>query len=931
MRNQSLEYFFSQVDELTQTHLTPEEVPTLVVMGTYNSGKSTLINSLLGQRLSPADIVPTTPAPVRFSYGERFLARVHYPDRQMHILTTDELARLLTRKARSGREITHVEVRYKHELLKKMHIIDTPGLDALHEPASLLSRFPAADLIIYLLHQRGLNEADRQQIQQLVSSYNPGNISFWINCNLGDHDGTALEESRQSLRQICGSEVTVHLTNTMHSEDVDKFQLFIENQAALGKLQKINEKLSKLDLQLPDLINEAMRENDDAQFIVQLWPAVKQAGLIINGKDALNALPPVTQQITSLLEKPASSSGDSGGVSVVYKTAVPQRDPAAVRGKIMALVEQSLTDLALQPYTESSKQLESLHSRLNKETYLITAAGGFSSGKSTFFNALMGETILPAQNRPTTFAITLLKYGKQKKATINYTQQVTIPTHYLEGQQASICRHELAALERWAADPELAGQIHTIEKSKNGRLTKITLAELLQQIELIKISFAKVKRDLPNKKKRPWKSLFKKISAQNFLASDLPDYFNVFFKSAAKQSIALDSPAGLAALEKIAASHLALRVSDIVIEHPADLLRLATFVDTPGLDSVYHHHREITSRYLPSSDSFLFFLNGKHILTQPDMGIWSMLSQAVQDKQQASHKLFILVNFADTLTSQEREKVNNYLQENLIKPAQGAVAPSNIYFISALEALNGRDKANFTRLMGHLKERIWELRCADHYREYLQLFKQALPRAVQSGAKPQPTSADQQLALLKSETEELLASIKERMVYWRAQISSFTNQEDFYGLRDGQKSIKKGFLGLSRKTVTVPSCQDIAGSVNSLLKDFHRQWATPAYNLSIYGLSATELQKFIDHLLADFNLSQAQHRLNHYLNEQEALIISSVTAMVHQIEHDLKQNSPSAINYQLSPAAIAAAQHYRQEIKKLEESIYGVSKLLSAL
>jgi len=926
MQNQSFEYFFSQVDELTKTHLTPEEVPTLVVMGTYNSGKSTLINSLLGQRLSPIDIIPTTPVPVRFSYGERFLARVHYPDVQMHILTADELARLLTRKARPNREITHVEVHFKHELLKKMHIIDTPGLDALHEPAALLSRFPAADLIVYLLHQRGLNEADRQQIQQLVSRYNPGNISFWINCNLGNHDGTALEESLQSLRQICGSEVTVHLTNTMSTEDVHKLQLFIENQAALGKLEKINAQLSKLDLQLPDLLNEAVRENDDAQFLVQLWPAVEQASLIIQSKNKLNGLSPVTQQIVTLLEKPASPSGASEGVSVVYKTAGPQRDPAAVRGRIVALVEQSLTDPALQPYTESTKLLESLHSKLNKETYLVTAAGGFSSGKSTFFNALMGETILPAQNRPTTFAITLLKYGQQKKATINYAQQVIIPTHYLEGQQASICRHELAALEHWAADPDLAGQIHAVEKSKNGRLTKITLAELLQQIELVKISFAKVKRDFPNKKKRPWKSLFKKISAQNFLTSDLSDYFNVFFKSADKFSIELDSPASLAVLEKIAASHLALRVSNIVIEHPAELLRLATFVDTPGLDSVYHHHREITSRYLPSSDSFLFFLNGKHILTQPDMGIWEMLSRAAQDKQQASRKLFILVNFADTLTSQEREKVNHYLQKNLIKPAQGAVDPSNIYFISALEALNGRDKANFTRLMGHLKERIWELRCADNFREYLQLFKQALPVTGQSSVKPQPTAADQQLALLKSETEELLAAIKERMVYWRAQISAFNSQEDFYGLRNGQKSIKKGFLGLSRKTVTMPSCLDIAGSVNSLLKGFYRQWATPVNNLSIDGLSATELQNTIENLLADFNLSQAHYRLNHYLNEQETRIISSITAMVHQIEQSYKQNSLASMSYLLSPAAMSAAQHYRKEINKLEESIYGVSK-----
>jgi len=48
--------------------------------------------------------------------------------------------------------------------------------------------------------------------------------------------------------------------------------------------------------------------------------------------------------------------------------------------------------------------------------------------------------------------------------------------------------------------------------------------------------------------------------------------------------------------------------------------------------------------------------------------------------------------------------------------------------------------------------------------------------------------------------------------------------------------------------------------------------------------------------------------------------------MVHQIEQSYKQNSLASMSYLLSPAAMSAAQHYRKEINKLEESIYGVSK-----
>jgi hypothetical protein len=109
------------------------------------------------------------------------------------------------------------------------------------------------------------------------------------------------------------------------------------------------------------------------------------------------------------------------------------------------------------------------------------------------------------------------------------------------------------------------------------------------------------------------------------------------------------------------------------------------------------------------------------------------------------------------------------------------------------------------------------------------------------------------------------------------------------------------------------------------LKDFHRKWASPNNNLTIYGLSATELQKTLDSLLVNFKLSQAHRKLNHYLKDQEAHIKSSIKTMANQIEHTLKLNVPRTKSYQLSPAAMAATQRYLNEINKLEENIYGTS------
>ena len=69
---------------------------------------------------------------------------------------------------------------------------------------------------------------------------------------------------------------------------------------------------------------------------------------------------------------------------------------------------------------EIKKRLEILKEKLFANSFFIAAFGGFSSGKSTFFNALIGEKVFPSLHTPTTASINFLKYGKQKQIIINY-------------------------------------------------------------------------------------------------------------------------------------------------------------------------------------------------------------------------------------------------------------------------------------------------------------------------------------------------------------------------------------------------------------------------------------------------------------------------------------------------------------------------------
>ncbi|MFO1480512.1 MAG: dynamin family protein [Turneriella sp.] len=58
--------------------------------------------------------------------------------------------------------------------------------------------------------------------------------------------------------------------------------------------------------------------------------------------------------------------------------------------------------------------------KLQTDTFYIAAFGGFSSGKSTFFNAVLGEKLFPSQSTPTTATINFLTYSDKKRLRVTY-------------------------------------------------------------------------------------------------------------------------------------------------------------------------------------------------------------------------------------------------------------------------------------------------------------------------------------------------------------------------------------------------------------------------------------------------------------------------------------------------------------------------------
>lgn len=121
-----------------------DELFLLVVVGEFNSGKSSVINALVGERVAAEGILPTTASVTMLRYG---------PERKERTVA-DAL----------------VEVDYPADFLRQITIVDTPGTNAIvrrHE--EITEQFvPRADLALFVTStDRPFTESERGFVERL--------------------------------------------------------------------------------------------------------------------------------------------------------------------------------------------------------------------------------------------------------------------------------------------------------------------------------------------------------------------------------------------------------------------------------------------------------------------------------------------------------------------------------------------------------------------------------------------------------------------------------------------------------------------------------------------------------------------------------------------------------------------------------------------
>jgi small GTP-binding protein len=131
---QALDRSIEQLDELF----------LLVIVGEFNSGKSAFINALVGSKVAPEGVTPTTAQINVLQYGDTMDRRVR--EANLHVITAPA------------------------EILREIHIVDTPGTNAIiREHEAITAEFvPRSDLVLFVTSaDRPFTETERAFLEQV--------------------------------------------------------------------------------------------------------------------------------------------------------------------------------------------------------------------------------------------------------------------------------------------------------------------------------------------------------------------------------------------------------------------------------------------------------------------------------------------------------------------------------------------------------------------------------------------------------------------------------------------------------------------------------------------------------------------------------------------------------------------------------------------
>lgn len=429
------------------------------------------------------------------------------------------------------------------------------------------------------------------------------------------------------------------LSDDANTEMDMKAQLLDQKLLAITTLEEMDGRIDKVkksfSAMLPSQKIEAEQKVDHWQheFSVSMDEMVEFDASMLEPKTAMN---------TEIREQAATKD-------------LPQLD----EGSVIDRADRTAAALSsIKGFTETADYLKRKAARLKKQEFTIALFGAFSAGKSSFSNALMGETVLPVSPNPTT-------------ATINRIRPVTAEHPH---ETADVRLKTLAQMTEDVKNSfKILGiEVHTLEEAfaKAGTLASEGSSE--QQVH--KSFIDAFQKGYPKFKGHLGETL--RTNREEF---------------------------GL----YVAKEERSCFVDEIDFYYDCELTRSGvTLVDTPGADSINARHTNVAFEYIRNADAVLFITYYNHAFARADREFLIQLGR-VKDAFEMD-KMFFVVNAIDLANNdEEKEAVISYVQDEL---QRFGIRFPRLYGVSSLLALKDRESsgmAQFEEAFQHfLKDEI---------------------------------------------------------------------------------------------------------------------------------------------------------------------------------------------------------------------------------
>lgn len=160
--------------------LAEDPLQRIVFAGSFNSGKSSLINRLLNQDILPTEAIPTTPALTHVLYGDKPNVVVRYTDASYYC--TPDISEL---KSKSCREkVDEITAQLPHTLLRNgVTIVDTAGLQDAEHTALSYDELPKALCLVFVkdITIGSLDREERTFLSQVKSNLSENQLIIVLN------------------------------------------------------------------------------------------------------------------------------------------------------------------------------------------------------------------------------------------------------------------------------------------------------------------------------------------------------------------------------------------------------------------------------------------------------------------------------------------------------------------------------------------------------------------------------------------------------------------------------------------------------------------------------------------------------------------------------------------------------------------------------